>query len=345
MANNLVSPFQHIIISRIDSIGDVVLTLPMCAWLKHLYPNIRISFLASGYTQDVLAACPAIDQPLNWTIIAPQAVEAQIQFFNDLQADAFVHVFPNPELARLVRRTNIRTAIGTRNRFYHWWTCSHLVALSRRHSPLHEAELNLRLLTKWLPQPLPDRQILAQHYTLSPQVPNPAATLTQLDSNKRLWILHPKSKGSAREWPASHWIELIQLLHQQYGNRIQIAVSGTASEGEWVKQQLAPVASIFSDLTGQLSLAQLIALIAQSEGLIACSTGPLHIAAALGRKAIGLYVPLRPLDPGRWAPLGKQAQALCLPPPCNACRKQPQSCHCITGISPEMVMQAMRIDS
>ena len=34
---------------------------------------------------------------------------------------------------------------------------------------------------------------------------------------------------------------------------------------------------------------------------------PLHIASALGRKVIGLYSPAQPIHPGRWMPVGSQA--------------------------------------
>jgi ADP-heptose:LPS heptosyltransferase len=61
------------------------------------------------------------------------------------------------------------------------------------------------------------------------------------------------------------------------------------------------------DLCGRLSLDEYITLISSSYALVAASTGPLHIAAACGIRAIGLYSPMRPIHPGRWKPIGKQA--------------------------------------
>ena len=65
--------------------------------------------------------------------------------------------------------------------------------------------------------------------------------------------------------------------------------------------------------------------------MIAASTGPLHIAAALGKKAIGLFAPMRPIHPGRWKPIGKQANYLVLNIDCSDCRKT-MNCHCIREI-------------
>jgi ADP-heptose:LPS heptosyltransferase len=44
--------------------------------------------------------------------------------------------------------------------------------------------------------------------------------------------------------------------------------------------------------------------------LVAASTGPLHIASAVGIHAIGLYPSKRPMHPGRWMPLGGNASYL-----------------------------------
>ncbi|RYG01290.1 MAG: glycosyl transferase family 9, partial [Chitinophagaceae bacterium] len=41
---------ENIIISRTDSIGDVVLTLPMAKIIKQQFPDCRIAFLGKEYT-------------------------------------------------------------------------------------------------------------------------------------------------------------------------------------------------------------------------------------------------------------------------------------------------------
>ena len=60
---------QHIIISRTDNIGDVVLTLPLAALLKQYYPQCKVSFLARNYVKDLVLSCPAVDAFINWNEI------------------------------------------------------------------------------------------------------------------------------------------------------------------------------------------------------------------------------------------------------------------------------------
>jgi ADP-heptose:LPS heptosyltransferase len=66
---------------------------------------------------------------------------------------------------------------------------------------------------------------------------------------------------------------------------------------------------------------------------VAGSTGPLHLAAALGRHALGLYPPIKPMHPGRWAPVGLHAGFMVFDRPnCEDCRRQPAACTCIRAI-------------
>jgi len=61
------------------------------------------------------------------------------------------------------------------------------------------------------------------------------------------------------------------------------------------------------------------------------------LAAALGRLAVGIYPPIKPMHPGRWAPLGKNAHYVVKNIECNDCKKS-LHCQCINEITPQQVM-------
>jgi heptosyltransferase-3 len=134
------------LVSRTDAIGDVVLTLPICGQLKYMFPECRVVLIGRTYTQAVAEACPQVDGFINVDELLKLPPSEQVATLRAEQAAAIIHVFPNKALARLAQQAGIPMRIGTRNRWFHWLTCNRLVALSRRHSPLHEAQLNLRLL-------------------------------------------------------------------------------------------------------------------------------------------------------------------------------------------------------
>ncbi|MEK9702064.1 MAG: glycosyltransferase family 9 protein, partial [Deltaproteobacteria bacterium] len=58
-----------------------------------------------------------------------------------------------------------------------------------------------------------------------------------------------------------------------------------------------------TDLTGKLNLEQMIALLSEASGLITTSTGPAHIASAVGTPTTTFYCPAIPHTPDRWGPL------------------------------------------
>lgn len=82
------------------------------------------------------------------------------------------------------------------------------------------------------------------------------------------------------------------------------------------------------DLTGKLSLDELMQFISKADGLICASTGPVHLAAAFGIYTLGLYAPIKPFHADRWGPVGKKAQFLSLDKNCEACRYE-NKCACI----------------
>lgn len=337
---------MRIIISRTDSIGDVVLTLPVAGMLKQHYPACTIIFLGSGYTRPVIESCRHVDECVSWEPSpAPQGGEVGESVLEDLHADAIIHVFPVKEICLAARRARIPVRIATARRFFTWFTCNRLLHVPRKNSSLHESQLNLKLL-KGLG--------INRHFTLEEIAGMYGLASGQADRRTDQWscknfdqtlipnkrktiILHPKSKGSAREWGLDNFARLIGLLPE---DKYEILVTGTADEGAMMRPFLDKHRGRVTDLTGRLSLAELMGLISLSDALVAASTGPLHLAAALGIRAVGLYAPMRPIFPQRWAPVGDKATFLVLDKSCNDCRKT-SDCACIRAITPEAVLEKL----
>lgn len=319
----------NIIISRTDSIGDVVLTLPVASVLKRHFPGIIIAFMGRQYTRPVIEAFRDVDQ----------FIDADDFLANDIQVngkppEAILHVFPSHAIASRAKALGIPLRIGTTNRWYHWTTCNQLVHLSRKNSDLHEAQLNVKLLRCFGI----DTNISLQEIENSTgfEIIEPLEKDSELlvDATRYNLILHPKSQGSAREWPLSHYIDLIRSLDP---SRYKIFISGVKKERALMGPLFEAVGHLVTDITGTMTLRQFIAFIGQCNGMLSCSTGPIHIAASVGIDAIGIYPPMRPIHPGRWRPLGKRVKVFVEDKTCSACRKFNGSCACIEYISPAMV--------
>jgi heptosyltransferase-3 len=296
---------QHILISRVDAIGDVVLTLPLCGYLKSNYPDIKLSFLGRTYTGPVIKTCAAIDHFINYDELKALPEQEQILALQSENIDTIIHVYPQKKIASLAKRAGIKKRIGTTNRTFHWLTCNKLVKLSRKNSDLHEAQLNIALIKPLGITQIPQLNELADFYNYQATTTLPEEFAKLLTADKFNIILHPKSNGSGREWGLEHFKELVELLP---ANQFNIFISGSDKEKELLKNWLPTLPAHVIDMTGKLTLDQFIAFIAHADGLIAASTGPLHIAALTGIHALGLYPSIRPIHPGRWGPIGKQAE-------------------------------------
>lgn len=295
---------KRIVISRTDSIGDVVLTLPMCYWIKENYPNSTLLFLGRNYTQPILKHCKAIDEIHAWDEMEKLPVQSRHQALKELNADIIIHVFPTKELAKTAKKADIPVRIGTSHRAYHLLTCTHRVNFTRKNALEHESQLNFHLLRPFGLKEIPSFNEVIEligNYQISDEnkLPSEINKLVQNDTKKV--ILHPKSKGSALEWALDKYIALAkELIDKGY----TVFFTGTEAEGKSFRSHL-PKNENSIDLSGKLSLAELILFINKVDVLVACSTGPLHIAAVCGVQVVGLYMDERPIHPGRWKPIGK----------------------------------------
>jgi len=323
---------KRIIISRTDSIGDVILTLPLAGIIKEYFPNYQVLFMGKTYTKDIILLSKHIDEFINWSDIEIMTTKEQINKIKSYSADYIIHVYPNKKIAQIAKQAGIPNRIGTSHRSFHWFQCNKLISFSRKKSDLHEAQLNTKLL-----QALGiDKEFslvqLPGYYGLE-KVRKLDNVFSQLIDPLRFnLILHTKSKGSAREWGLDNFKKLIDILPKE---KYKIFLSGTEEDGLLFRDRLLGNVNVV-DISGKMSLAQFISFINAADGLIAASTGPLHIAAALGKRALGIYPPIRPMHPGRWMPLGANADFVVQNKECSDCRND-SSCHCMLELSAELI--------
>lgn len=322
----------HVLISRTDNIGDVVLTLPLAGYLKRLYPDIRIGFICRGYVAPLVRLCRSIDYVLE--------IDNRKDLAADLAqtgADTIIFCKPDRRVAKAAKTARIARRVGTSHRVFHWWYANRLAHFSRAKSLLHEAQLNFLLLRPLGIDYLPALAEIPSLYGL----PEPGAGETRDFPREDFnLVMHPKSNGNGREWPVGHYAEVARLLKPHA--HIKLWVTGSAPEGQWLLRQGGVLLQLpnVGNLCGKFSLGQLAAFIRRADGFIASSTGPLHMAAALGVPTLGLFPPLRPVHPGRWAPLGTKALVLCQTHGCPQCHA-PTRCECMLNIRPEQVVEVV----
>jgi ADP-heptose:LPS heptosyltransferase len=316
---------KAIIVSRTDNIGDVILTLPLVVLIKKHIPGTKVIFLGKRYTESIIDAFPSVD-----SFIAVEDLMEGKKKLSATGAEAILFAFPDRLISKLAFEASIPLRVGTAHRWFHLVYGNRNIWFTRKNSDLHEAQLNLNLLHPLGIHDGLSLPAMGRMYQLEPKENLPSDLNELLLDSRFKLICHPKSRGSAREWPLSHYALLCSRLP---ADKFLILITGTKEEGDLIRNSgfWGKAPSHVKDLTGSMSLAQFLSFISKADGLLACSTGPLHMASALGKPALGLYPPMHPIHAGRWAPLGPKARYITLRKNCNDCRKG-GPCACIEAI-------------
>jgi len=107
-----------------------------------------------------------------------------------------------------------------------------------------------------------------------------------------------------RMWPPARYAKLADELAKQ-GN--QIIFVGVESEKPLIKSIQSQMKSKSINLAGKTSVKQLAYLFTKCKAMIGNDSGPMHLAACMGTKTIGLFGPNLPI---RFRPLGKDCVGL-----------------------------------
>jgi ADP-heptose:LPS heptosyltransferase len=115
-------------------------------------------------------------------------------------------------------------------------------------------------------------------------------------------VVHPGTSVPARAWPAERHAALVEVL-ADHGRTVVV----TGSEGER-ELTLAAAGTRGLDLGGRTTFGELADVLAGAEALVAGNTGPAHLAAAVGTPVVSLFAPTVPA--ARWAPWGVPVELL-----------------------------------
>ncbi len=261
-----------------------------------------MTFLGRSYTLPTVRCCSHVDETWDWSTIKDLPPDERIDWLKKQNVDTFIHVFPDKLIAQWAKKAQVKQRIGNAHALTHWTTCNSLPSYTRKRSDLHESQLNTKLLAPLGINESFSLSELGDYAGFTRLPPLPEHLRSTVNTEKRTVILHPKSRGSAPEWPIENYVELAKILDP---NIYQLIFTGTAEESASFREKI-PAQKNITDLSGQLSLDDLIALISASDCLVAASTGPLHIAGLCGINTVGLYRDERPVHPRRWSPLGKR---------------------------------------
>ncbi|ODN42655.1 glycosyltransferase family 9 protein [Piscirickettsia litoralis] len=318
-------------------IGDAVVALPVAAAIKKSEPSAKVVFIGDSYIQDIVQCSPHVDefQALNISAEAEYYTNEQmIEQLRQMNLDVVIHTRPHRYIMYWVKKAGIKTRIATSHRLYSFLSCNKLVNSGRSASIKHEAEYDLELL-KPLKLQTKDRFRLVDMIQLERPENTVQTNINDLLSKDKFkLVLHIGAESAGgRNWSVQKYIELAEKLSDNF----QVILTGSKHEQELCHQFIQNCNRDVLNSCGKLPLNELVCFLAKIDGMLAASTGPLHIAAALGKYCLGLYPATKIHAPTRWGPIGELAVALAPKRECAGCNDKSRKCTCVDSIPSHLV--------
>jgi len=291
---------KKVLVARTDRIGDFILTLPV---LEVLAKNgISPSVLCRSLVTPLLENNPHIDNVI--TVDSPGK-----DVIDEIRSYAFdcLLVLVNDPTTRglLPHLREIPVRIGPLSKPSVFFAYTHPVIQKRSHSLMNEAEYNLELLE--ILGLTPEEPPRPQLYFAPEEIQMFREDFSHIlvDSGQQsLIVFHQGMAGSALNWSDENYGTLLSgLLEQGY----QVVLTGHGDEEAdrnlGCMNRFSPLyqGRLF-DLSNALTLRQLGLLIHLSDLFIGPSTGPTHLANAVGTNIISFYPPIQVQSTRRWGP-------------------------------------------
>jgi heptosyltransferase-3 len=325
-------PGDRILISRSDRLGDLILALPFVETMKVRYPECRIEVLASLYASPVLENNDRIDYIMrvqNDHLLSDKPYKKDLlRKITQRRYRAAIVLYPERHICNLFYKAGIPVRIGTAGRFHSVLFNYHLFH-SRKSNKKHEFEYNLDFLHFFKGG---DVVTIPRVYLRPKEIAHATRILKSAGVEGHFVVLHPGSGGSAERWPVEKFIHLYQILLEL---GFMVIISGSEPERTMIDQICARLGIRVNQVAGETDLRTLAAVLSLATVVVANSTGPLHLATAVGTKVVGLYPGKKVTSPKRWGPLGEDHRVI--QPPQEECHCPPKQCRCMESITVDEV--------
>jgi ADP-heptose:LPS heptosyltransferase len=303
---------SRILLVRTDKIGDVTLTTPAIAALRKQLPNAVLVGLTSPFGAEIYRGNPH----LNETIEITSEHAGFFGFFRLLfeirrhRFDAVVIFQTRFTIAFVLWLSRIRYRIGPLSKWWSWIFYNRGRRQNRSAVEMHEAEYNIQLLRSFDITVADTKE--RTYLQVQPEAKRSAAKFFAekgLSNGKKTVAIHPGMAGSALNWPENHYGHLGRSLSKRYN----VLVTGGLSEVALVERVFQDIAKsqtymldqpMVAKYVGERGLAELIAILDRCDGVVAPSTGPMHLAVALGKKVVSVFSPIKVQSAVRWGPYG-----------------------------------------
>ena len=334
---------KSVLIIKLGSLGDIIHTLPLVNVLRDDLPHVRVDWVVERKFSSLLEGHPAVDEVIAFDRgkSAVRTVCSFVKVIRRLRSrtyDVLMDLQGNLKGSAIVFLSGCSRRMGfgrgssrieTASTFFTNWKVVENGA--------HIIERNLSFASA----------VGAGTGNVSFRIPVSVSAREQVESflrsenvhEKRLAIIHPGVTWVSKKWPLGRYASLAEEITERFPDVAVVVSTGPGEEA--LGAELKGTCKAEMVLAGNMSLPQLTALFNRCEVFVSSDTGPLHLAAALGKRVIGLY---GPTDPARNGPYGEGNFAISAGKACSGCwRRGCRDLSCMNDIDVSEVMEKVAV--
>ncbi|NWF82816.1 MAG: glycosyltransferase family 9 protein [Bryobacteraceae bacterium] len=310
---------RRILVVRLGAMGDILHTLPAAASLRASFSGAAIAWICHPKWRDLIELNPAVDEPIYldrrspgsiwraWRALRRQSFDL-VTDFQGLTQSALVAL-----LAKGGRRFGFDYSLVRETPaalFYHCHSKSEAA---------HVVDRNL------------DLAILAGATSRVKAAPLPPGRPEGSLPSGRFVLAAPLAGWVSKQWPLENYSVLARRLRHEAG--ALLVLNGAPSQEETLRQVEGAEVHISS-------IAGLIDATRRASAVLGLDSGPLHLAAALGRPGVALY---GPTDPGRNGPYSARITVLRAQRAETSYGREPVIHPSMRELHPDAVFEALRV--
>lgn len=335
----MLEQLRHILVIRLSSLGDILLTTPALRLLRDHCPHARIDVLVKAAYHDLLRAHPCVDRVL--LMPEHQSLTMTLRTVRQTHYDVVL------DLHRALRsRLLYWGAVARRRLAYNKHTWRRALLVHGRWNTLQtvppiSARYAVPLRRLGIHAPLPEmsmevdavssaaiRDYLAQHFPPGLEQP--------------LLAVAPGSRWPTKRWLIDRFARVAQDLARQ--RDAAVVLLGDASDTSLAQTLRSQLGVPVLDCTGQLAIMQTAALLQRCQLLVCNDSGLMHMATALAVPVVAIFGPT--VQEFGFYPMQEQARVVSHPLACRPCSTKgavrcPRGHHeCMEGVTTKQVLTA-----
>src|SRR5688500_7034777 len=271
---------KNILCVRLDNMGDVLMTQPAMRALKESIPGRKITLLASNTGASIAPFIPEVDEIIPFDVPWVKTNERNgeqelLALANELRsrrfdaAIVFTVYSQNPlPAAMLCYLAGIKIVLGYCRENPYQLISQWVPDKEPLDYVIHEVERQLRLVEMAgaetsdakLSLKIPEESRQKESDKISAILAG-----ARIEPDEPWLVLHAGVSEEKRLYPARDYVTACRLLVDQ---GYKIILTGTASERDYVNQIACQLGDVVTNVAGQLSVAELIALIKAAPVLV-----------------------------------------------------------------------------